>query len=288
MSNETEIETPAYKSVGDIPSSQIFTDANEALAEFEKIANTPELQVQFLVYGARYEHDEETDTSTFELPDASTFPSNCVISIRRLDETVENKTKDRGERVPRAIVLHPIPSLQQLMQSSEGAQFVQDAVYSRLENTYISALRPTPKQREAGITLDKINLLERLGTLPVTVTDYISSTRANAADNVFNSLAQSFIEGMKKAPQFKTLRRQIKGIADLRSACSSVAYAKMMHAALEEKSFFETLLHKFISAAETQNLETTRLREMLVNRNSVDLQINLDDTLEALNGMSFD
>lgn len=189
-------------------------------------------------------------------------------------ESMVATLKERGASTLKAIVVAPIPSLDLLLESEMGKEFVREIVRKELNHRAVRQLRVA---ENPATVADQI---------PFSVESFVSSSRGDAGIvEAYNELYRHINETLAKAsPQWKRRKPMLTKSA-LRSALESKAYALEVFPELEESgangSLFVMALRLGAMTAEKKALDPTIFQRWLDTRDAATMP-EVEDEDETL------
>lgn len=183
--------------------------------------------------------------------------------------------KERGATSLKAVVVAPIPSLDLLLESEAGKEFVREVVRKELNHRAVRQLRVA---ENPATVADQI---------PFSVESFVSSSRGDAGIvEAYNELYKHINETLAKASPAWKRRKPMLTKAQLRSALESKAYALEVFPELEDSgtngSLFVMALRLGAMTAEKKALDPTIFNRWLETRDSatIDQTEDEDETLD--------
>ena len=190
-----------------------------------------------------------------------------VEGMRVMVSKLTNKgSREKGtETTMKAIVVAPVPSLELLLATEGGADFVNRVLATELNHIAVRQLR----------TADDVST--EIGTVPTTVDGYINTGNGDGASllDAYNALWQNLNKALAaKIPAWARARFTKQ---ELKKALESAAYAREIYSALEDRpakadgssgSVFVTALVMLTNAAKRDALDSTVFERWAANRDA--------------------
>jgi hypothetical protein len=187
-------------------------------------------------------------------------------------ESMVATLKERGATSLKAIVVTPIPTLDLLLESDDGRQFVQEIVRKELNHRAVRQLRVA---ENPATVADQI---------PYSVESFTSSSRGDAGIvEAYNELYKHVNDTLSKASPAWKRRKLTK--SELRAALESKAFALDSYPELEEAgangSLFVMALKLGAMTAEKKGLDPTIFNRWLESRDAAAYEATAEED-EAL------
>lgn len=269
--NAPATETKAKKqptTLEGMDARRIFSDSTSALAYLQACAErfTDFNDTDQTIIIGQTDSEGGLDTEKF---DADGF------------ETMVATLKERGAPTLKAVVVTAIPTMELLLSTDEGSDFVREIIRKELNHRAVRQLRVAE------------NPATMADQIPYSVTSFISSSRGDAGIiETFNELYKDLNDTMGRASKAWKRRKLTK--SDLRAALESKAFALDNFPELEDSgkngSLFEMALKLGIATAEKKGLDSTIFARWIESRATAayepeadeDEELNFDSLAEAM------
>jgi hypothetical protein len=237
--------------------------------ESRRIFDSTDAAIEYLTgLGAKY-HDfgRVPFVGTGIGEDGNFDPAVYVNGMRVMVSKLTNKgSKEKGtETTMKAIVVAPVPSLELLMSTEGGPDFVNRVLATELNHIAVRQLR----------NADDVST--EIGSVPTTVDGYINTGNGEGASllDAYNALWQNLNKALAaKIPAWARARFTKQ---ELKKALESAAYAREIYSALEDRpakadgtsgSLFVAALVMLTSAAKRDALDSTLFERWATNRDA--------------------
>ena len=170
-----------------------------------------------------------------------------------------------------AYVVAPIPSLEMLMQTDEGKDFILKAVNASLVAKLLASVKDKLKGNANKITEALINSIE----LPTTLADFIERKRSKFDLEAWKFYSKPFCSMLKDKKDFTI------SPAALRLVFSNAAIAKRDHPKIAQ-STWEGMLVRLMQTAKAANFDTTLFEHWLTTRDQETLAEGKELSLDGL------
>jgi hypothetical protein len=250
MTESKETKAPKPKTVADdMDSRRVFPNVEEASAYLgamaESLSDFAEIPWAF----AGYTVDPETGEGEF---DASIYTADTAVMVATLRK-VKGGVK--------AIVVAPIPTVEQLLASEAGTAWVDKILHKEMNHVAVRSLR------------DAEDVTTMVDQMPVNMDGYINSSREGGSGimETFNVLFKKLNTVLSAGVPIWAKARLVK--SDFKRCLESRGYALEFYPALEDRgankpSLFETALTMGISAAKKEGLDPTIFERWQSTRNN--------------------
>lgn len=206
--------------------------------------------------------------------DADVYTDGTRVMVHVLKNRSKKTTDAKGvvTETPgsvRAIVISPVPSLDQIAADSQGAIWLNKIVNTQLAHQAVAGLRAAD------------NLKVAAKDMPLALTDFVTTTRESSSiSETFDKLFRGIIDAFKVKSPAWAKARLIK--SELRKAMESSAYALAVYPTLEDRgdkpSLFVMALQLGIREAKAQGLDSTIFETWTTTRDDKALE---DETLDG-------
>lgn len=262
------------KSHDDVKQREIFTSLEDGFNYFSHIhglfAADSAPDVDYLIFGHTVNADGEVvaDESKPWPVGADGAPYPSMVAVLSKQREVDGKNK----QVPSVIVLHPIPSVSQLMLTDEGSAMVNAVIAKELNHRAFRPLRSTENHESAS------------GEMPADIAAYCTSGREAGGSStlaVFNDLFGGINKYLKdNVPAFKVARVTKD---HLRKSLENSAFAAHYYPTLESAGLFAKIGEMFIKLGNKQEMDVSIVETWLTTRESQTYAAS--DSNEGLDGL---
>lgn len=252
----------------DMAQRRTFSDQSAAIAYITKCATDladfdPE-KIPFITHGFNI---DESGAMSF---DPSVYPAGYDVMVATLSE---KGTKEARGKVS-AIIITPIPSLDTLLDSDGGKDWVSKIIEKELN---LVAVRPIR---------NKADMLVKADEMPKTAAEFIAGGREGTSGlmEAFESLFKRIKDNMGK--QFPIWNKANLPKAELKKAFSSASYAREYYPALENRgegktSLFAIALQVGKLAATKEGLDPAIFDKWLATRDAFDIEAQAEADQES-------
>lgn len=237
FSTFTEKQLEAIKKLDDCSQREVFADLESSLPYVSRVISAiAGSDIAINIYGHTLGADGSlTPIEGMEWPtDSEGNPFACIVA--RLNRKEE--TKDGNKQVPKAVLVHPVPTLDQLLAVAVGREMVESVIEKELNHRMVRPVR----------TADKIEKV--IGEMPVSLESYATSGREATGGLLasFNEHYKVVLDYMKETAERVKRARLTKD--ELKKSCENAAYATHYYPALEEAGDFVLFIAAIKSIAE--------------------------------------
>lgn len=271
----TQVNIEKLKKLEDAPQRVIFPSLDDSL---EYVGKLSELiagsDVQLSIYSLTI--DENGDAAPN--PDqawpqgADGKPHEAMVAKLNRQEGPQGDRRN----VTKAIIVHPVPTLDQLLADDSGREMVESVIEKELNHRTFRPIR----------TADNIKAM--LAEMPVSIEQFTTSSRESTGGLLatFNELYKGILDFMRT--KLDRVRRARLTKEELRKCLENAAYATHYYAPLEEAGDFETFLAAMNSIAERESMDTTLIAQWAAERKnqSFDADDEDGDTLDVADLMA--
>lgn len=173
------------------------------------------------------------------------FPDGYGLAIRWV--------RARGQETPIGLVVAAVPTLDTVMAEASGRKFVADAIASELAERVVSAVRPRGESAEFG------------GTMPFSVTEFLTAGRRESGKSTFNKIAGHFVKALKR----KGIPFMSKGL--LEQVLQSSAFAAQQFPYPQDA--WVKVLDAMIDYARNEGLDPSILEHWRNTRDQVEVEV---------------
>ena len=262
MSTNANETVKGFKSLADIPARSVFSNVEDAQAYVANVMATPEAQdVVSVVHGLVQdaEGNSSVDWSKYEGQD---------IYVMKLQL---KGGADMGAAGVRAFVVHPAPTLSDIILGASEPGNVQDWVAGLLETQVAHAIaRPLRGIKDESGGLPPITAHD-MAAVPVGLEDFTTTSRQSGGAKLFNKFVTNIIKHFAaKIPAFGRTRITKD---TFRRCVESKHLASMLYPSFEElpngKSVFVLGAEALLQLGEAGNYDTSLVEGWLANRDTV-------------------
>ncbi len=183
----------------------------------------------------------------FNFDTEAEFPTGYGIALVPIAKRINNENKTLG------VAIAAIPDVATVQQHEGGQQFVTDSVIGAMVAKLANSVRPRGEDNETA------------SSIPYTVSDFITSNRAEGVLLAFRKLASDYVKVLKG----KGLKFMTESI--LRQTLQSAAFAEQKFPKVDQATW-EKLLDSMIARAEKEELAPGMLNEWKKTRASAELK----------------
>lgn len=265
------------KSWNDVRQREVFKTFDSALEYFGHVnsvfSEDSAPSVSYTVYGHQITDEGlvPDDSKPWPTDDQGQPYAAVVTTLNRQKTDSEGKNK----MIPAVIILHPMPTVDQLLATPEGGAMIEAVIAKELNHRLVRPLRNAE------------NIGAAIGEMPATIAQYCTSGRESSQSSalaVFNDLFTEVNKYLKdKVPAYKTARVTKD---HLRKCLENTAFATHYYPALEDAGLFKMIIALWTKIGANKEYDVSVLETWLSTRDDQTYSVEADsDGLDDLSGL---